>query len=497
MSWKKSGHLVFVFWTAHFLSQSSLIFQDNKLFQDFFFDNFFLIFSKTGKCVNHLRFSRFSRTCGNSDKTDSREECVSMKPQCNSPPLLPWPVSLHSDLGVENKGSHIFVSKMESAKVTSMLLFSISYISTFQKDTAQCPKTYLNMIHHGVSGHTVMKWPLHARGDQRWTVPVTTNTYGGKVFAPFKRFSFYHSLALSPINLKPQPFESLTSKPDAAWRPLCDHKSGRFVFPLTVKRVERLAVSNDGQRVVVVELVVELVRVGVVVSGLGRAGAVVRRVMLLAGVVRVAALRTGWAQTQAVRRRKEAVRKQRLRPRLRLRLRRSAHLSLPWGVCCWWLSALCLLSPLELCFPSTSDSHVCGHTASRSTIHPSIRRDLLFLSEEQLSAATPPLSSRQRGETFRFDSFAFKGETFPFMRSLLFFSYLVFVNFRPQLLHVADGLWYFGLEAAGISHLRVLLVHVLHLVEGVAETTHDVAVICRTLRKRARLQKHLDCLSKI
>lgn len=34
------------------------------------------------------------------------------------------------------------------------------------------------------------------------------------------------------------------------------------------------------------------------------------------------------------------------------------YLSLPWGVW-WWLSALCLLSPLELCFPSTSDNQVC------------------------------------------------------------------------------------------------------------------------------------------
>lgn len=64
---------------------------------------------------------------------------------------------------------------------------------------------------------------------------------------------------------------------------------------LTVKGVECFAVPNDGQRVVVVELVVELVRVGVGVgvAGLRRAGAVVRRVMLLAGVVRVTALGTG------------------------------------------------------------------------------------------------------------------------------------------------------------------------------------------------------------
>lgn len=48
--------------------------------------------------------------------------------------------------------------------------------------------------------------------------------------------------------------------------------------------------SDDGQRVVVVELVVELVRVGVQVRGLRRFGVLVRRVLLLTGVVRVAAL---------------------------------------------------------------------------------------------------------------------------------------------------------------------------------------------------------------
>lgn len=37
-----------------------------------------------------------------------------------------------------------------------------------------------------------------------------------------------------------------------------------------------------------------------------------------------------------------------------------SYLSLPCGVW-WWLSALCLLSPLELCFPSTSDNQVCQH----------------------------------------------------------------------------------------------------------------------------------------
>lgn len=60
--------------------------------------------------------------------------------------------------------------------------------------------------------------------------------------------------------------------------------------------------SDDGQRVVVVELVVELVRVGVEESGLRRFGIVVvvllRRVLLLAGVVCVAALRTEAAGTE-------------------------------------------------------------------------------------------------------------------------------------------------------------------------------------------------------
>ena len=58
---------------------------------------------------------------------------------------------------------------------------------------------------------------------------------------------------------------------------------------LTIEGVEGFAVSDDGQRVVVVELVVELVRLGV---GLRGAGPALRRVMLLAGVVRVTALRT-------------------------------------------------------------------------------------------------------------------------------------------------------------------------------------------------------------
>lgn len=55
--------------------------------------------------------------------------------------------------------------------------------------------------------------------------------------------------------------------------------------------------SDDRQRVVVIKLVVKLVWVRIVVSRLWRARAVVRRVMLLTGVVRVAALRTGGGQT--------------------------------------------------------------------------------------------------------------------------------------------------------------------------------------------------------
>lgn len=62
-------------------------------------------------------------------------------------------------------------------------------------------------------------------------------------------------------------------------------------FVLTIKGVECFAVSDDGQRVVVIEIVIKLVRIRV--SGLRRAApAVVRRVMLLTGVVCVTALRT-------------------------------------------------------------------------------------------------------------------------------------------------------------------------------------------------------------
>lgn len=60
--------------------------------------------------------------------------------------------------------------------------------------------------------------------------------------------------------------------------------------------------SNDRQRVVVIKLVVKLVWVRVVVSRFGRARAVVRRVMLLTGVVCVAALGTGGEQTTGMNR---------------------------------------------------------------------------------------------------------------------------------------------------------------------------------------------------
>lgn len=69
---------------------------------------------------------------------------------------------------------------------------------------------------------------------------------------------------------------------------------------LTVKRVQRFAVSDDRQRVVVVELVVELVGVGGWLSGLGRTGAAMRSVMLLIGVVCVAALRADGKQAAEV-----------------------------------------------------------------------------------------------------------------------------------------------------------------------------------------------------
>lgn len=65
-----------------------------------------------------------------------------------------------------------------------------------------------------------------------------------------------------------------------------------MLLVLTIEGVERFAVSDDGQRVVVVEFVIKLVWVGVGLSGLWGPGAVVRGVLLLTGVVCVTALRT-------------------------------------------------------------------------------------------------------------------------------------------------------------------------------------------------------------
>lgn len=72
------------------------------------------------------------------------------------------------------------------------------------------------------------------------------------------------------------------------------------VVVFTVKGVQSFAVSNDGQRVVVIELVIKLVRVGVWLSGLWRTGAVMRCVMLLIGVVCVTALRADGKQEAGV-----------------------------------------------------------------------------------------------------------------------------------------------------------------------------------------------------
>lgn len=60
---------------------------------------------------------------------------------------------------------------------------------------------------------------------------------------------------------------------------------------LTIEAVQRFAVSDDGQRVIVVKFIVKLVRVGVRLPGLRRTGAVMRCVMLLIGVVCITALR--------------------------------------------------------------------------------------------------------------------------------------------------------------------------------------------------------------
>lgn len=67
-----------------------------------------------------------------------------------------------------------------------------------------------------------------------------------------------------------------------------------FVF--TIKGIESFAVADDRQRVVVIEFVIKLVGIGVGVSVLRRTGAVVRRVMLLIGVICITALRTGGKQ---------------------------------------------------------------------------------------------------------------------------------------------------------------------------------------------------------
>lgn len=71
-------------------------------------------------------------------------------------------------------------------------------------------------------------------------------------------------------------------------------------FVLTIKRVQRFAVSYDRQGVVVVKLVIKLVWVRVWVSGLWRPGAAVRCVMLLTGVLCVTALRTEGKQAAEI-----------------------------------------------------------------------------------------------------------------------------------------------------------------------------------------------------
>lgn len=60
---------------------------------------------------------------------------------------------------------------------------------------------------------------------------------------------------------------------------------------LTIKGVQRFAVSNDRQRIIVIKFIVKLVRVGVWLSGLRRTGAVMRCVMLLISVICITALR--------------------------------------------------------------------------------------------------------------------------------------------------------------------------------------------------------------
>lgn len=47
--------------------------------------------------------------------------------------------------------------------------------------------------------------------------------------------------------------------------------------------------------------------------------------------------------------------------------------------------------------------------------------------------------------------------------------YLILVDFWAQPLHVTNGLWYFRLQAAGVAHLGVLLIHILHLVQSIPD----------------------------
>ena len=71
-------------------------------------------------------------------------------------------------------------------------------------------------------------------------------------------------------------------------------------FVLTIKGVQRFAVSYDRQGVVVVKLVIKLMWVRVWVSRLWRPRAAVRCVMLLTGVICVTALRTEGKQATEI-----------------------------------------------------------------------------------------------------------------------------------------------------------------------------------------------------
>lgn len=136
-----------------------------------------------------------------------------------------------------------------------------------------------------------------------------------------------------------------------------------FPSVLTIKWVQCFAVTDDRERVIVVKFIVKFVRVWVLRSCLWWAGALARSVMLLAGVICVTAFRADG---------KKAVGGffffffrfiVDLFDLALFSLQQDllySYLSLPCGVW-WWLSALCLLSPLELCFPSTSDNQVCQH----------------------------------------------------------------------------------------------------------------------------------------